>query len=281
MVGPVKVVSEKNRMEPLGQVSRELWILSGNECAWAGCNERLLAEDGAWIGEIAHIVGAEPGSARHDSSWDREQLRDASNLVLLCANHHGRIDHPDSRDKYPAEFLREMKKEHEAKFQRAFQVFEEEFLNVTGSSLVTPCITLDRFLPGQPDDERVGNVEYVNRIADYLATLTLGARQVLSFLVSMDRPIDVFELARHNGEPEPVRTGRLMQELENRKLAKVETGEAFEWDVPHQVILWTDARGSVLDGWDTFWEELRNHLATREDVTIDDVIVGLNFSLLD
>lgn len=76
--------SEKNRMEPLGQVSRELWILSGNECAWADCKERLLAEDGAWIGEIAHIVGAEPGSARHDSSWTKEQLRDATNLVLLC-----------------------------------------------------------------------------------------------------------------------------------------------------------------------------------------------------
>src|ERR1017187_9476441 len=153
-----KVASEKNRMEALGQVSREVWILSGNECAWKGCSERLLAEDGAWIGEIAHIVGAEPGSARHES-WTKDQLRDATNLVLLCPSHHKRIDHPDSRHQYSVEFLQEMKKDHEARFRRAFEGFEEEFLNVTGGNQVTPCATLDQFLPGQPDDERPWNVE--------------------------------------------------------------------------------------------------------------------------
>jgi hypothetical protein len=208
-------------------VSRELWVLSGNECAWKGCSERLLAEDGAWIGKIAHIVGAEVGSARHDPSWESDDLRDFSNLVLLCSNHHDRIDHPGSRDNYSVEFLREMKEEHKARFRRAFQGFEEEFLNVTGINVVTPCTTLDRFLPGQPDDERPGNVEHVNRIADYLATLTLDARQMLSFLVSRDRPIEIFELARPNRESEPVRTARPMQELENRKLARTGTADVL------------------------------------------------------
>jgi hypothetical protein len=146
---------------------------------------------------------------------------------------------------------------------------------------VTSCTTLGNFLPTEDDEERVGNVESVNRIANYLATLTLGARQVLSFLVSLDRPIDIYELARHNGESEPIRTARLMQELDNRKLARVETGEVFEWEVPYQVVLWTDARGSVLDGWETFWDELRAYLAGRHDATLDDVIVDLDFSLLD
>jgi hypothetical protein len=121
----------------------------------------------------------------------------------------------------------------------------------------------------------------VNRIADYLATLTRGARQVLSFLASLDRPIDVCELARHNGEPEPVKTERLMQELENRKIARVETGDVLEREVPYQVVLWTHATGSVLNGWDTFWDELRSYLGDQADATLDDVIVGLDFSLLD
>ena len=71
-----------------------------------------------------------------------------------------------------------------------------------------------------------------------------------------------------------------MQELENRKLARV-AEEAFEGELPHEVVLWTDARGSVLDGWDTFWDELRAHMSGRSDATLDDVIVDLDFSLLD
>lgn len=174
-----------------------------------------------------------------------------------------------------------MKKDHEARFRRAFEVFEEEFVNVTGRNLVTPCATLDQFLPDQPNGDRAGSVQFVNRIANYLSTLTLGARQMLSFLVSLDRPIDIFELARHNGESEPVRTGRLMQELENRQLARVETGDVLEGEVPYRVILWTDARESVLDGWDTFWDELRSYMAAPTGATLNDVIVGLDFSLLD
>jgi hypothetical protein len=61
--------------------------------------------------------------------------------------------------------------------------------------------------------------------------LSLGARHALAFLRSLDRPIDAFELARHIGESEPVRTVRLMQELENRRLTRVETGDVFESEV--------------------------------------------------
>jgi hypothetical protein len=272
-----KAEEEKNRQEPPGQVKRELWVLSGNECAWDGCNQRLLDDDGAWIGKIAHIVGAEEGSARHDPTWTRDQLREVSNLLLLCANHHDKIDHVDSRDQYPVDFLREIKAKHEARFRRAFEGFEEEFLNVNGRNLVTQCTTLNRFLLVGDEEERVGNVEAVNRIANYLATLTLGARQVLAFLVSLDRPIDIYELARHNGESEPVRTHRLVLELENRKIARVED----DYDVTNQVVLWSDASGSILDGWVDFWWELREHLASRGDATLDDVIVDLDFSLLD
>ena len=168
-----------------------------------------------------------------------------------------------------------MKEEHEARFRRAFEGYEEEFLNVTGGNVVAPCTTLNRFWLGDDDEVRAGTVETVNKIAEYIATLTLGARQMLAFLVSLDRPIDVYELARHNGEAEPIKTGRLLQELENRKLAYVDD------EVPHLVELWTTARGSVFDGWDDFWNMLRDHMAERTDATVADVIVDLDFNLLD
>ncbi|KOV62976.1 hypothetical protein ADL00_23835 [Streptomyces sp. AS58] len=76
--------SEKNRKEPLAGVARRLWAFSGNECAWGDphCSTRLVTEEGAWVGKIAHIIGAEPGSARHEA-WDGQdvdQLRDFDNL---------------------------------------------------------------------------------------------------------------------------------------------------------------------------------------------------------
>ncbi|MFD7258401.1 hypothetical protein [Streptomyces sp. NPDC059874] len=44
--------SMTNRMEPLGQVARELWLLSGNECTFTGCDERLICEDGSFINSL-------------------------------------------------------------------------------------------------------------------------------------------------------------------------------------------------------------------------------------
>ncbi|MFE9424137.1 hypothetical protein ACFYNO_14360 [Kitasatospora sp. NPDC006697] len=277
--------SEKNRLEPLPNVVRQLWVFSGNECAWPSCEVRLVDPSGAWVGKIAHIVGAEQGSARHDPAWSKDELRDYSNLILLCGNHHDVIDHVNSRDQFTVETLRDLKERHESRYRFGLARMEEAFLNVTKSNMVRPCTTLQQFWLGDDEEEREGIVEAVNEIARYLATVTTAAREVLAFLVARYEPIDIWELARHNGEAEPVRTGRIITELENRKLVWVDD-EPFEGDLPNRVHLWTGgltgkSESNVLDGWDDFWEMLRDHLADRTDTTVDDVIVGLDFSLLD
>ena len=50
--------------------------------------------------------------------------------------------------------------------------------------------------------------------------------------------------------------------------------------------LWTGeltgkGENNVLNGWDDSWEMLSNHCAERTDATVEVVIVGLDFSLLD
>lgn len=57
-----------------------------------------LIPHNAWVGEVAHIRGAEPGSARYDAAFakDTDRLRAFDNLVLLCRVHHRRIDDPAS-----------------------------------------------------------------------------------------------------------------------------------------------------------------------------------------
>ncbi|MFL0025934.1 hypothetical protein ACJBCE_23725 [Streptomyces sp. NBUL23] len=284
MVGK-KIGSEKNRLAPLPDVVRQLWVFSGNECAWGTCDVRLVDPTGGWVGKIAHIIGAEPTSARHDSTWTKDELRDYSNLILLCGNHHDVIDHVASRDQFTVDDLRALKERHEARYRYGLARMEEAFLNVTKGNVVRPCTTLGRFWLGDDEEERAGNVETVNEIANYLATVTTAAREVLAFLVSREEEIDIWELARHNGEAEPVRTGRIVRELENRKLVWVDD-DPFEGELPHRVFLWTGgfsgkSGSNILNGWDDFWEMLRDHLTERSDATVEDIIVGLDFSLLD
>jgi len=69
------------RKKNYAQVERELWMLSGNECAYEGCRNRMVTESGAYVGEIAHICGVGRTSARHDPTMSDDDLRDKSNLI--------------------------------------------------------------------------------------------------------------------------------------------------------------------------------------------------------
>ncbi|MFF1360994.1 hypothetical protein [Streptomyces sp. NPDC058297] len=187
----MKSGSGKNRLTPLPDVARQLWVFSGNECAWDTCDVRLVDPTGGWVGKIAHIVGAEPTSARHDPTWTKEELRDYSNLILLCGNHHDVIDHAASRAQFTVEDLHALKERHESRYRYRLARMEEAFLNITQGNVVRPCMTLGQFWLGDDEEERAGNVETVNEIANFLATVTPAAREVLAFVVSSEEPIDI------------------------------------------------------------------------------------------
>lgn len=272
---------KKNRMEPLGQVSRELWMLSGNECAFPKCGERLVGEDGAFIGEVAHIVGAEAGSARHDPGLTRDELRAAENLMLLCANCHTRIDHVDSRHRYSVTALQGMKQTHEDRFRRAAAAFEADFRDYTRDAVVTYCTTLDQFAmtlssPGAPprtDEERAVDVPLVNGFADRMSRLTDSARNLLAFLIAEPGLLGLVEVSRRT------KTGqytirRIVEELERENYAYIDP-EPEEGE-PREPIRLTSP--GYFDGW-PFFEDLRAYATDHE--TIRRIIVDLDFSVLD
>lgn len=43
------------RLAPKQEVLRELYIKSGNECAFPGCHNVLVDENGKFVGEVCHI----------------------------------------------------------------------------------------------------------------------------------------------------------------------------------------------------------------------------------
>lgn len=94
------------------KTQKTVWGLFAGRCAI--CRERLIhaGENGerSLIGEIAHIVGKKPGSARSTSSMNVALRDDPDNLILLCAKHHKIVD--DNPTQYPVEKLSEIRLHH-------------------------------------------------------------------------------------------------------------------------------------------------------------------------
>ncbi|MBT8161461.1 MULTISPECIES: hypothetical protein [Arthrobacter] len=93
-----------------------LFALSGTTCYFPDCPRPVVVfiDDEAFTeAKIAHIYGANEGSARYDPGMTDNERRAFANLMLLCGPHHELVDtrHPDA---YPAETLLQWKAEREA-----------------------------------------------------------------------------------------------------------------------------------------------------------------------
>ncbi len=92
-----------------------LWGHSGNRCSNPECRPRLIEEPTdsdphAIIGEMAHIAGQRPTSARYDATVPDEDRDQYDNLILLCPTCHTKIDRRPN--KYTPKALRQMKQDH-------------------------------------------------------------------------------------------------------------------------------------------------------------------------
>lgn len=90
-----------------------LWARSGNRCAICRTPLTQNSTSGAshTLGEQAHIVGDNNGSARSDSVLSDAERDEYHNLILLCPNHHTEIDR--NIEDWPAERLYIAKSKHE------------------------------------------------------------------------------------------------------------------------------------------------------------------------
>jgi len=94
---------------------KRLFAVSGNRCAFPGCEERLVDEaSGSVMGEVCHIKAKSSDGPRYDAEQTDEERHGFGNLVLLCPTHHARVDGDPGR--YTVERLREIKTRHEARY---------------------------------------------------------------------------------------------------------------------------------------------------------------------
>ena len=70
---------------PSEAVAKKLYAMSGNRCAFPKCHEPLVHE-GKVTGQICHIKGARPGSARYNSNQNDEERHGFENLDSHVSN---------------------------------------------------------------------------------------------------------------------------------------------------------------------------------------------------
>jgi hypothetical protein len=121
------------RLPPSTDTIRQLYLHSGNQCAYPGCSHPIILPDGTYVGELCHISAAEKGGERFDASLTNEQRRQPENLLLLCHDHHTVTNNVDE---YPTERLRTIKEQHESKFKNGLASMEKSSgLNIVDSTV--------------------------------------------------------------------------------------------------------------------------------------------------
>ena len=98
----MKIKETPKRLRPTSETLRELFLKSGNLCAFPNCTALMMNEEGHFIGQVCHIEAAEKGGPRFNSKMTNEQRRAAQNLMLMCYEHHKVTD--DAK-KYPVDKL--------------------------------------------------------------------------------------------------------------------------------------------------------------------------------
>jgi hypothetical protein len=121
------------RLTPTPDTIRRLYLLSGNQCAFPGCNHPIIVEDGTYVGELCHICAAEKGGERFDPTQTNEDRRQFDNLLLLCHDHHVVTNDVVA---YTIERMRQMKADHERRFELGLaSMMESTGIQITNSTI--------------------------------------------------------------------------------------------------------------------------------------------------
>ncbi len=111
---------------------KRLFAFSGNQCAFPGCDKKLVSDEHARNSNICHIEAASEGGERYNSDLTNQQRADYPNLILLCPDHHHETN---DVNKYTVEGLKGMKADHEARIR-------EKMNSHTNPSILTTVINI-------------------------------------------------------------------------------------------------------------------------------------------
>ena len=141
------------RLAPLSGTLRELFLKSGNLCAFPECTHLIMNADGVFIAEICHIEAAEKGGERFNVNMNNEGRRGFDNLMLMCHEHHKVTNNVDV---YTTNGLKQMKLQHELRFSDPGRVIYDSIKDWTVGNAFTKPKNMARLYPfcwGKLSDE--------------------------------------------------------------------------------------------------------------------------------
>lgn len=109
---PAPKAEAAKRKPPLSFVARKLFLLSGNLCAFPGCNRLMMSPEGGFVGEICHIEAVKAGGERFNKNQTNDDRRAFENLMLMCHDHHVETDNVEL---FPVQRMQKIKADHEKK----------------------------------------------------------------------------------------------------------------------------------------------------------------------
>jgi len=118
--------------KPTEKSIKKLFALSGNICAFPGCDLPMVETSGTITGEVCHIKARNTGGSRYDPQQSDKERNDYKNLVLLCRHHHKIID--DEPEIYTVDALSGMKSIHEECFGRPEKAEDAFFAKILMNS---------------------------------------------------------------------------------------------------------------------------------------------------
>lgn len=127
------MTKKAKRLAPTGPTLRELFLKSGNICAFPGCGDLMMDTEGTFVGQVCHIEAAEDGGERFNEAMSNDDRRHVSNLILMCYGHHQKTNDVSA---FPTPKLKQIKHDHEKRFSNVDRVILETLTDWTEA--ITP-----------------------------------------------------------------------------------------------------------------------------------------------
>ena len=271
-------IEKPKRLAPTSDTLRGIYLKSGNQCAFSGCRQVMINSEGAFIGQICHIEAAEPGGERFNPKQSNEDRRKASNLLLMCYEHHVTTNDVVA---FTVSRMQQIKGEHEAKFSDIVGKMLASVVDHTTLSAPKKATSLQRMNTvlewTLTADELTAMIEDVSELADRLSKVPIPARKLFHIIVSRGQEESLVGLCAPIPEIQQV-TGLTTSELQGffailDKYGLTSDGGEGDFGV-HLVCART-----LPSKW-PFWVDVKE-LTSKTTLNLSELIVDLNFSVLD